>query len=979
MEAEDKQLPYQQSRQGGADNNENLRTNAVSEQMPPLPPPNYSDDAGMEINAESKRSLVRNELGVYNVGSYGGGTIVGSGLHQNPVMQQQSLNVIRKPEQHMPPLPPPNYSDSGIQPARDRKRNLAINEYASVARQNQKLHQNPVTRTPQQRLNSREPQWASKTGRQSAELGIKQASERRNSPIPPLEQISSLGKAMYPMTHLEKGTYAIPQLKIQAKQNQLPPLPKPLEQDQMQPFYAPSQKQHLRHDLVTNLNPNKGSMAERNSLDFSHSALGKKKVVNGAAAATYAQGFSRVSSSGTNLRNASKEHQSLIDEKKQNRSILVQQKKQEKLIRNASKRHNVYVGDMSGNSISYSNLKGVQNDINQQEQRRKRPAGPLHHNTHSQHPYQHTQTDGGSRSQISRQIYSHAHHAYEQGSYASALTSRALSGTIQTPLPSSNEHRKAIRASSVLNSVSPINPNGSLSAHDMSTVSQKLNPVSSSIESSPITPPPPISSSKEKNGQKNSRSSHKLRKSDSKPRKPRTKFYKLATSLNSEFEECWKMLKKLTTPRKGADDSEKQVLSALFSGPDVSSHSNLESVNNTMLKVAYNQNDVRNDAGLKESLNHEFESLTQVGTLCLSKITHYHGRISILDSDYKKVFLMNVASGLKEVTVKIQRIKKRIVEILSDIDRLIKVNLKREESTETSMIHGKQSPLLGREVPEGTITTQQHSQSLQSGSGRKRKRTAKFVDNIEDEVTKRKNEAKKMEEIEPIVEENSAGRQFKKAFIAQSRRLAKRANISIDDQSPNRTTNPLLEIAKYPQTSANETLPHGTEFWKMISIYFPKSNTFPVSYFARILGFDVPAIAQITGPTSKKFDPKIMTLKRASEAMTVPRLGNFAPYLLDDSKVSLPYDDNVVRNMNEVLDYVDPMWKAIQKQYRGYNEQMFKAATEMNHTNIISEECIKYATRLGLLGDEMNFRAAEASDAKTLFQINTVSRQKTKK
>ena len=615
----------------------------------------------------------------------------------------------------------------------------------------------------------------------------------------------------------------------------------------------------------------------------------------------------------------------------------------------------IFVGNASSAYFSTGNEKGRKHNIfsEQQNQMIKKHAEPLHN---ASKPFR-------DKKAYARDSYGSLGY---QGGTGAPKHNRLSSSYAQIPRV---EGRKSDIGNRLIHTPPPPTPNPLSSVQPIS-LQRKSNLMKQSIlesnkdESKPITASLNLTTatSRRSTTPLNSKGGEKFHHSLNKDRnKRRTKFYKLATALHEAFVECWDLLKKFTSPNPNADEAENKILMALFSQKEISSATNLGMIHKTLMAFAYNQSEMLNDVGLKDSLMREYNSLEKVGLHSLSKIEKYHKRISELNTSYDVVFLESVSKGIKSAVNRTKAIKKVVEETVSDIDRLIKVNVKRGENNgkragKNRTPHGKISPVVGEEFQEKGSVTNLQTQNLQSGSGRKRKRTSKFVDDIEDEMTGKEMQPKRNDVKEVTSDENTAEREFRKAFQAMTRRLSKRTNITttIADNSPNRTSNPLLEIAKYPQTSTNGILPHGTEFWKLISLYYPRPDTFPISYYARILGFDLPITADKPGVFSK-FNPKMLPFKEGCEAMNVPRLGRFSPYLSAGS------------NRNEVNDFIAPKWKSF-LQYKPSNHPQSLCVKDF----FASQECIKYGKEVCLLGDEIEFRLAETGDAETLFHFNAV-------
>ena len=176
-------------------------------------------------------------------------------------------------------------------------------------------------------------------------------------------------------------------------------------------------------------------------------------------------------------------------------------------------------------------------------------------------------------------------------------------------------------------------------------------------------------------------------------------------------------------------------------------------------------------------------------------------------------------------------------------------------------------------------------------------------------------------------------------------------NVTIIDDHPERLTNPLLEL---PQGSlvGDPTLPV-SEFLKLGEIYLPEPDTFPLSYYRKILGVDPPAS---TDNDSKKSE----TDSKGDEWITIPPLGKYGKGLLRNDTLANVDENGSQRNRDD--DYVDPTWIAILNEYRGFRDDELKQATEMNEPCIISKDCLRLAQKLQIVGRDVKFRNAVLND-----------------
>lgn len=176
---------------------------------------------------------------------------------------------------------------------------------------------------------------------------------------------------------------------------------------------------------------------------------------------------------------------------------------------------------------------------------------------------------------------------------------------------------------------------------------------------------------------------------------------------------------------------------------------------------------------------------------------------------------------------------------------------------------------------------------------------------------------------------------------------------TIIDKKADRLVNPLLEL---PQGSMNaDTMLPVSEYLKLMEIYFPEPDTFPLSFYAQLLGIDniVDDDKQVSGETKTT---------KADEWMKIPSLGKYArvPYRLCNSILE-SIDENGSK-VSHRFDFVDPMWIAILRNYRGYNDSYFKQATELNASRELSVECLTLARDLMIIDPKISFRHVTEDD-----------------
>ena len=193
--------------------------------------------------------------------------------------------------------------------------------------------------------------------------------------------------------------------------------------------------------------------------------------------------------------------------------------------------------------------------------------------------------------------------------------------------------------------------------------------------------------------------------------------------------------------------------------------------------------------------------------------------------------------------------------------------------------------------------------------------------------------------------------------------------MKIKDEFPNRITNPLLELPYYPPKSSLGTEPLGAELWKIIPLYFPMADTFPLSYYAKILGFDASLLNETIENVSETIDFEALQLKKCKNDKwkQIPMQSKFSQHVKSLKASSLQKRHSII------LDEVDPMWTAILEQYRGHRDDLYRPSSEISKENFICDDCISFAKRLKLLSEEITFRPALLSDTMSLNQLVTVS------
>ena len=198
-------------------------------------------------------------------------------------------------------------------------------------------------------------------------------------------------------------------------------------------------------------------------------------------------------------------------------------------------------------------------------------------------------------------------------------------------------------------------------------------------------------------------------------------------------------------------------------------------------------------------------------------------------------------------------------------------------------------------------------------------------------------------------------------------------HVIITDESPHRIVNPLLRLPQFPDGPPPhpvEEVPQAGELWNLANVHYCEADTYPVSYLARVLGFDVPedGAGQEFGA---KFDP--MTVGRCRDdandlEMVRPKSsGSFGSRIWRNEYAGAEDDNGMSDDLN--LSFCDPLWANILSSYRGYNEEDFKDAGK-GFTDELSSQCLDYGKHRGVLekenGKGLSFRFGTGIDIESL-------------
>ena len=196
----------------------------------------------------------------------------------------------------------------------------------------------------------------------------------------------------------------------------------------------------------------------------------------------------------------------------------------------------------------------------------------------------------------------------------------------------------------------------------------------------------------------------------------------------------------------------------------------------------------------------------------------------------------------------------------------------------------------------------------------------------------------------------------------------------VTDANPNRICNPLLRLPQFPdgKDPPVSDVPQGGELWNISDLHYYDGDTYPVSYLARLLGFDVSSVATYDDEFgSSDFD--VMKIGRNDEennVLDVPDRGSFCDQVWKKgarsgtssaslSAAAVTSSNGMADDLN--LTYSDPLWANILSSYKGYNEDDFKDAGK-GFLDDLSEHCLEYAMERGvILGKQTKDTSAAAS------------------
>mmetsp|Transcript_18936 Transcript_18936/g.28565 ORF Transcript_18936/g.28565 Transcript_18936/m.28565 type:complete len:1541 (-) Transcript_18936:2566-7188(-) len=155
-----------------------------------------------------------------------------------------------------------------------------------------------------------------------------------------------------------------------------------------------------------------------------------------------------------------------------------------------------------------------------------------------------------------------------------------------------------------------------------------------------------------------------------------------------------------------------------------------------------------------------------------------------------------------------------------------------------------------------------------------------------------------------------------------SEETAKKVKIKILDDEPNRIINPLVDI---PRLENAET-PNAADMHVWSDIIFSRPNTYPLSYYARLLGFNIP-----NAPSDKYISMIPSSIPLPKKIPNIAPLGTAIKFW---------------KKGDDLLDYKEPVYDALSKETGEVVSTLKKAVFNSNIQRHLKIECLSLAKRL---------------------------------
>ena len=153
------------------------------------------------------------------------------------------------------------------------------------------------------------------------------------------------------------------------------------------------------------------------------------------------------------------------------------------------------------------------------------------------------------------------------------------------------------------------------------------------------------------------------------------------------------------------------------------------------------------------------------------------------------------------------------------------------------------------------------------------------------------------------------------------------ATFTIVDDEPRRIVNPLCDIPRIEGLlQHHHDPPNALELYVWSDLVFGKPDTFPLSYYARLLGFHVDPT-----PEDKYVALDPATIPRIKDIPHIPPLGSIVKSWRQD---------------DDLLEYKDPLYSALLEESSQGVENLNKAAINHGANRILSSPCMELAKEL---------------------------------
>jgi hypothetical protein len=163
---------------------------------------------------------------------------------------------------------------------------------------------------------------------------------------------------------------------------------------------------------------------------------------------------------------------------------------------------------------------------------------------------------------------------------------------------------------------------------------------------------------------------------------------------------------------------------------------------------------------------------------------------------------------------------------------------------------------------------------------------------------------------------NPKAKSFKKSDSMESM-----SNFSIIDEDAHRVVNPLCDIPRVDGPSQTAEPPNANDAFVYTDLVFSKDNTYPLSYFARLLGFQVKPVLE---DKYVALDPN--AIPRVWDHPKIPPLGVITDLMKEYSNPQM---------------YLDPVYAALLEERWDFVDSLNKAA--VTSQNRLSEPCLNLA------------------------------------